>query len=302
MIFSFDYDVVIPCFNGEAYIEKCISSVMNQSVLPNRIIFIDDGSTDASVEIILEMQKRFPVIEIHKQINRGPSAARNFGIRLSNASLIAFLDVDDFWLPNKIHLQRELIQEKLSFYPFGIASNYSYLDNGRLRPGIRNRKRRKISPRSLLMFKAVIPGSASSVLLPRDILIQCGFFDETLFFGEDLDYWIRVAEKFSWFTVTIPSLVIFANPSGAQSNIRENLDYFFDNSFRIIERFKVHLSGFDRFLVRSYIFCVGERISKVRNNFTLFACLSFYIGIFYGIGIKIERNQLLHSVFRKRES
>lgn len=90
--------VVIPVYNKEKFVERCINSVLMQKLLPGEIIVVDDGSIDKSAEIV-ETQFKGQVTFL-KQENQGESQARNNGVNLSSKKWIAFLDADDEWTPN----------------------------------------------------------------------------------------------------------------------------------------------------------------------------------------------------------
>ncbi len=95
---------VIPAYNAEKYIARAIDSVLAQTRLPDEIIVVDDGSTDATAEII----KRYsPQVQYIYQQNAGGSIARNTAIEAAKSNWIAFLDADDQWLPQKLQLQIE---------------------------------------------------------------------------------------------------------------------------------------------------------------------------------------------------
>ncbi|HET7529298.1 MAG TPA: glycosyltransferase [Candidatus Saccharimonadales bacterium] len=96
-----DVTVVIPCYNYEAYVSKAIDSALNQSLKPERIIVIDDGSTDGSREAI-SAYKSNPLVEIIHKKNEGVVAAKNLGIKLSQTYWTIFLDADDIMQPNYI--------------------------------------------------------------------------------------------------------------------------------------------------------------------------------------------------------
>ncbi len=89
--------VIIPCYNGEAFLKEAIESALAQSYRQVEIIVVDDGSTDRSSEIA----QKFPVRYIRQQ-NRGLTASRNLGIRESRGSYIVFLDADDRLRPEAI--------------------------------------------------------------------------------------------------------------------------------------------------------------------------------------------------------
>lgn len=99
------FSVVIPLYNKEKYIEKTLESVLNQTFENFEIIVVDDGSTDASYEIVRSIKDAR--IRLIRQENGGPSKARNCGIREAKGEFIAFLDADDEWLAEKLKAQYE---------------------------------------------------------------------------------------------------------------------------------------------------------------------------------------------------
>lgn len=87
--------VIIPCFNSAEYLKECISSVLSQSYNSIEIVCINDGSTDNSLDILLELASKDDRITVLSQENAGLSAARNTGVRNSSGTYILFLDSDD---------------------------------------------------------------------------------------------------------------------------------------------------------------------------------------------------------------
>lgn len=92
--------IIIPVFNVEKYIEKCIESVLVQDYIKLEIVIVDDGSTDNSIEVIKKYSDSR--IKVFSKTNGGLSSARNYGIRNSNGEYIFFLDSDDWIEPNTI--------------------------------------------------------------------------------------------------------------------------------------------------------------------------------------------------------
>lgn len=88
--------VVVPIYNVEKYIKKCIDSIIAQTYKDIDIILVDDGSTDASGKIADKYAKEYKFIEVIHQENRGLSAARNTGIDNCKTELITFVDSDDY--------------------------------------------------------------------------------------------------------------------------------------------------------------------------------------------------------------
>lgn len=105
--------VIIPVFNGERYIGAAIESIWEQTLLPQRIIIIDDGSTDNTRAQVQALQTpQAPVrIDYEYQPNQGAGAALNRGIAQADTSFLAFLDADDLWLPEKTRLQMSCFEQ-----------------------------------------------------------------------------------------------------------------------------------------------------------------------------------------------
>ncbi|MEW4527080.1 glycosyltransferase family 2 protein [Maioricimonas sp. JC845] len=97
--------VVIPCYNGEAFIGEAIRSVLDQTHAPLEVIVIDDGSTDRSATRAAEFGTPVRVIS---QENQGESVARNRGIDEAHGEWVAFLDADDLWEPQKLEIQLQV--------------------------------------------------------------------------------------------------------------------------------------------------------------------------------------------------
>lgn len=89
--------IIIPMFNMEQYIEKCLNSIFEQSLKEVEIICIDDGSTDHTEEIICRFKKQYSNIIYKKQMNLGSGPARNLGIACARGTYITFMDADDFY-------------------------------------------------------------------------------------------------------------------------------------------------------------------------------------------------------------
>ena len=93
-------DIIIPLYNKGKYVKRAIDSVVGQSFSDWHLIVVDDGSTDNGPEIVNSINdSRILLIQ---QSNQGPGAARNNGIKLTQADYIAFLDADDEWYPNHL--------------------------------------------------------------------------------------------------------------------------------------------------------------------------------------------------------
>lgn len=92
--------VIIPVYNVEKYLRECLNSIVNQTIKDIEIICVDDGSTDGSLDILNEYSSNDDRFTIVIQDNKGPSAARNEGIKLASGDYIAFIDSDDYLFNN----------------------------------------------------------------------------------------------------------------------------------------------------------------------------------------------------------
>jgi len=180
--------IIVPVYNVENYIEKCLESVKNQSYTKFECLIVNDGSKDKSIDLaqsFIDGDSRFKILN---KPNGGLASARNFGIKHSIGDFIAFLDSDDAWMADKTQMQLALfssntdadlvyskceILEETKCYPYTGAS-YSG------------------SPLELLYANTII-GSGSSVMMRRKVFENIGGFNETLKSFEDLEYWFRAA-------------------------------------------------------------------------------------------------------------
>lgn len=185
------FSVVIPLYNKELSIQNTIKSVLQQSFQEFEIVVVNDGSTDASVARVEEIDDSR--IRLVHQKNQGVSAARNKGVAEAKFSWIAFLDGDDFWEPN--HLEE--ITKMMELYPEEkvFVTSFVYSDN---RPMFKH-------PRAIPIFKIenyfkeALKESlmwTSIVVVNNNCFEVVGGFNEQLRYGEDLDLWARLAKEY----------------------------------------------------------------------------------------------------------
>lgn len=182
--------VVIPTFNRALLVSRAVSSVLFQTFHDYDVIVVDDGSTDDTRQRLRQFGDRIVLIQHPK--NRGVSAARNSGIKVSSAPLIAFLDSDDYWLPKKLENQVAFFQEN----PKAVACQTEevWIRNGR-RVNPCNRHLKPSGHIFIPSLKRCLV-SPSAVMLKRRLLEEIGFFDEDLPACEDYDLWLRILRKY----------------------------------------------------------------------------------------------------------
>ena len=117
--------VIIPSYNSARYLEKAINSVLSQTYPHIEIIVIDDGSVDNTYEVLCPYQGR--IIYRHKE-NGGPASARNYGLTKAKGEYIAFLDADDYWLPEKLKIQIDFMRSNPDI---DLVHANSWIDDGK---------------------------------------------------------------------------------------------------------------------------------------------------------------------------
>jgi glycosyltransferase involved in cell wall biosynthesis len=180
-----EVSVIIPTYNRRAMLLEAIDSVLAQTASAFELIVINDGSTDGTFDYLIRLGKTIRIERIERS---GPAAARNRGVALALAPLIAFLDSDDLWAPTKLERQ-------LAFMRANPACAISQTDeiwirNGRrVNPGMRHRKRAGDifidSLRTCLI-------SMSATMMRADLFRSLGGFDEIMLAAEDYDLWLRI--------------------------------------------------------------------------------------------------------------
>jgi glycosyltransferase involved in cell wall biosynthesis len=190
--------VVIPAYNCAPFVTEAIESVLSQDYANKEVIVVNDGSTDATAEMVMRFGDRLRLIE---QPNRGPAAARNRGVSEARGEYLAFLDGDDIWLAGKLACEMSYIQEhpdvKIVFTGFsrwwpGRSNNYPPAHD----PATW-RAKDEIGPYySGYLYTTLLLDSVICIItavMERDAFTRLGGFDENLKVGEDYDFWMRAS-------------------------------------------------------------------------------------------------------------
>lgn len=185
--------VILPVHNRADVLGRAIESVIEQEFGDFELIVVDDGSTDASAALARSFgDRRIKVIELGE--NRGGNVARNEGIRAASSPLIAFLDSDDRYLPDKLaftvaEFERRpgldlLIDSFIKIQPPGSSKREAVRRN----PVISDRELFRTALFTRLLWKAT-----PSITVRREAALKAGLFDETLRRLQDFDFLIRVS-------------------------------------------------------------------------------------------------------------
>lgn len=178
---------IVPTYNGEGYLREALDSILAQSYRPLEVIVADDGSTDETLRVAHDYGE---LVRLVSQANAGPAAARNLGVRSARGELVAFLDQDDLWRPDKLRRQ----QERFAARPeldlcvahvrrFWVASLRDQAE--------RFRDHRLAKP---------LPGYITGTLLARRAVFdRVGLFDPARRYGDAMEWFLRARE---WGAVT----------------------------------------------------------------------------------------------------
>lgn len=175
--------IIIPAYNCEKYIEKCIKSIIEQKDDLIEIIIINDGSTDNTLQICEELATKYNNIKLINQENKGVSYARNIGIENANGKYVMFVDSDDYLVENSLEAVKQLLTKDID------VLRCSYIVNGK--------KEMIFTKKTFDMYEFfqktnqnVVWGQAIKRELLNDIR-----FNEEIFYGEDLLFNCQLYKK-----------------------------------------------------------------------------------------------------------
>jgi len=173
--------VIIPAFNAASFLPHAVASVERQGYHPLEIVVIDDGSTDNTAEVARSLPS--VTCYLHQQ-NKGPSAARNLGLRQAQGEFIAFLDADDQWPPGKLDLQlgRLRAEPRLDV----VLGRIQYISL----PGAE-----AIDIAFETEERTLTHVHLGSGVYRRPVFERVGLFEESLRYSEDVDWFMRAREK-----------------------------------------------------------------------------------------------------------
>lgn len=238
----FPVSVVIPLYNKRDYVERALTSVLQQTAAPAEVIVVDDGSTDRGADVVRSFEG-LP-LRIVTQENAGASAARNRGVSEAREELVAFLDADDAWEPTFI---ANVLGLRARFPDAGaFATGYTFrsatggVDRAPVLQGI------PADPgwEGLVpdYFDSVSRGNllitASSVCIPTKVLDSLGGFPDGLRRGEDQDTWARIALKHPVAFSRAVAAIYFIDPRS-----RASVELPPDDMLALVERLETELDA-----------------------------------------------------------
>lgn len=193
--------VIVPAFNEAAYIRSALASAVGQHHPPLEVLVIDDGSTDETAAIARSFG---PPVTCVSQGNRGPSAARNHGVRLARGHWLAFLDADDVWPAGRLRAMLDTAaREPHAECVFGLVQQFRAVDAGATRS-----------------VGEPLPGICNGGMLVSKLAFdRIGSFDEDLTLADFMRWYFRVQEL-GVRTATCAEVVLYRRLHGANHGVR----------------------------------------------------------------------------------
>ncbi|MFN3802763.1 glycosyltransferase family 2 protein [Belliella pelovolcani] len=213
----FKVTVIVPVFNVAKYLEEAIHSALTQPEV-GEVILVEDGSWDNSLELCQKLSLEYEKVRLltHPQgKNMGVCQSRNMGIKNAEFDFIAFLDADDWYLPNRFAKEKELFKNpeimavySLSAiqYPNGEEELFGCSFN--LLEELQNMDLKKIY--DYIMKNDIVLGHTNANTFRKVVFEKAGFFDNRLILHEDTELWNRISRKFIFFSGELEHPVLVA--------------------------------------------------------------------------------------------
>lgn len=187
--------VVIATYNCAAYIRQAVASALDQTLARElyEVIVLDDGSTDDTASVLAEFGNAISYVRLD---HGGVSKARNHGIRMARGRYVAFLDADDYWLPQRLERALDVLKSDERIF---VNTDYYLETKGDLatEPFFRSRSLEclfELEARSQFDFALEQNFIHCMTVAPKKALHAAGGFNERLCYGEDWDLWLRLLE------------------------------------------------------------------------------------------------------------
>lgn len=233
--------VVVTSFNYGKYLRDCLDSILRQTYQNFEVIVVDDGSTDDTARVVQPYLS--PRVRYHYQANQGQASAKNAGIRLTDSEIVAFLDADDQWEPEKLERQLPLFNNPrvgVAFHGGRVIDPEGQPVPVPQRSGYMTFRRGTIT--KWLGFENIVPFSSTAVR--RSLLREHGAFDESLTMGIDWDLWLRLSCQAEFDFIRDR---LFVYRWGHSDQMSKNLEGRISGSDTIFERFlRTHPEAFTR--------------------------------------------------------
>jgi glycosyltransferase involved in cell wall biosynthesis len=194
------FSVIVPTYNRLELLKQTLASIWAQSKADFEVIVVDDGSTDETLEYLRSLESK---IEILRQTNRGPGAARNAGAKLARGAYLAFLDSDDVWFPWSLQVYQHVI-ERHGRPAFIAGKPYRFQNQHELQAITGGEVRGELFADYLASGDQWRWWGVSSFVIHRAAFLAVGGFADDWVNGEDADLALRLGVSPGFFQVQEP--------------------------------------------------------------------------------------------------
>ena len=240
--------IIVPVYNSENYIQRCIDSVTNQNPKDCQVILIDDGSTDRSLQIMQKAAEKYKYIEIIHQENQGVSMARNIGLKKADGEWIYFLDSDDELVPGSIEEMFRFVEQDCEWIIFNY---YKQIE------GKEKRYKNKINASEMDRYRG--KEEFPRLLEEQLFMLQCGkvfrrdiiennqlYFQKNVVYGEDIRFNLKYFEYVDQYILSDKPVFIYHIRQGVgagsayytdafemQMDIDKDIIYMVENKYKL---------------------------------------------------------------------
>ena len=250
--------VILPTYNRAHTLKRAIDSVLNQGFQDLEVIVVDDGSTDDSESVVASLKdKRIKYLKLTEK--KGPSAARNFGLRFISGDFVAFLDSDDEWLPQKTDIQLKFFKNVQPGAGLVFTNGYEptrgegllCIDNPGPSRLVYGSKERDAN---------IFPGRVnitppSCWMLPRKVVEEIGLFDESIANWEDCDYFARIARKHDVYFINTALFKRYRGPDSldvVSAGLQSAKEVYLKKYLPLMEKDRKYLFKFYKTMAKDY--------------------------------------------------
>jgi glycosyltransferase involved in cell wall biosynthesis len=233
--------VIIPTYNRANSIDQSIQSVLNQTYENIELIIIDDGSTDSTLKNLEKYERQ---LRVFIQENRGPASARNHGVSLSSGEIIAFLDSDDTWNPNKIESQVALLELCGQSVPCCICNSLMCSSRGQNTNSFDLTNIEPLFPTGIILNPTEVLATRfllfnQAAIIRRGAFEAIGGFNENLRILEDYDIALRLSSQGPWAYIDEPLITKYETDHSLGIIARRNRTRELITIAMIINQFKL---------------------------------------------------------------
>ena len=262
--------IIVPVYNVEKYLEKCLDSLVNQTLKEIEIIVVNDGTKDNSQEIIDKYTKKYPKkVKGYIKENGGLSSARNYGLKYAKGDYIAFVDSDDYV---ELDMYEKMYNKAISDNFDIVACDLLYVYDNKKVDAFSNLNNDILTKEEIKKCMINIYPSAWNKIYKKELFKHNIYFKDSVWF-EDVEFLYRLISKVNSIGVVHEKFYNYVQREGAITKTFDNrlfhyidnwngiLDYYKKN--KIYDEYKLELEYcYVRYLYATFIKCASKFTDK----------------------------------------